>query len=452
MAPNGRLAELVDALDSKSGCSNTVRVQVPRCPPILLVVLMKIAIFSDCYLDLTGGIVTNINADKAELEKRGHTVYIFSSAYPRSKKKLEQLAKKHIYPVKSCRIFGRGLTPIARRPKVIEKSLKKTHPELKNFDIFYVHYEAGCSIAGLRLAKEFKIPSVQVMHGREDVGEEKLIPKGLRTFVAASLNLFHSWYIPHTVKIHRDNYLANTIAKAKMWTLMVNHANFADLVLTPSEHFREKLLLYGVKKPVISLHHGISDELLKAEVAPKILKPGQPLEIIWHSRLSGEKRILPFLKALTKVKYPYHLSLYGDGVEAEQAKLYAKAHRLNTTFYGVASQDTIQKALKKSHLDVLVSYNYDTFGMILLEAAASGVPVLIADPALEEILPPNGFVLTKNETPGEIANTINELCEHPENIEKMSKIQISARKTKGMTMKLQKLEKIFKMLLRNQKL
>lgn len=43
---------------------------------------MKIAIFSDCYLDLTGGIVTTINAEKAELERRGHTVYVFSSAYP----------------------------------------------------------------------------------------------------------------------------------------------------------------------------------------------------------------------------------------------------------------------------------------------------------------------------------------------------------------------------------
>lgn len=67
-------------------------------------------------------------------------------------------------------------------------------------------------------------------------------------------------------------------------------------------------------------------------------------------------------------------------------------------------------------------------------------------------MPPGGFVLTEDETPAEIANAINELCEHPENIEKMSKIQISARKTKGMTAKLQKLEKIFKMLLQNQKL
>lgn len=410
---------------------------------------MKIAIFSDCYLDLTGGIVTTINIDKAELERRGHTVYIFSSAYPKSQKEKQKLAKKHIYPVKSCRIFGRGLTPIARRPKIVEKELEKSHPELKNFDIFYVHYEAGCSIAGLRLAKKYQIPSVQVMHGREDVGEEKLIPFGLRTFVATALNLFHSWYIPHKIKIHRDHYLANTIAKAKMWTLMVNHANYADLVLTPSNHFRQKLVHYGVTTPITALHHGVNDDLLKTQISPKTFQPDETLELIWHSRLSGEKRILPFLEALSIVDHEYHLSLYGDGPDFRKAVHYAKKHRLNTTFYGTKSFDEIRRTLEKSHLDVLVSYNYDTFGMTLLEAVSAGVPVLITDPDLAEILPPNGYILTENATPTGIAKSINCIFEHPEMIKKMSLAQISARSQKGIGSKMQKLEKIFKMLLQN---
>lgn len=413
---------------------------------------MKIAIFSDCYLDLTGGIVTTINIDKAELERRGHTVYVFSSAYPKSPKETQQLAKNHIFPVRSCRIFGRGLTPIARRPGIIEKELEKTHPELKNFDVFYVHYEAGCSIAGLQLAKKYKIPSVQVMHGREDVGEEKLIPFGLRTFVATALNLFHSWYIPHKIKIRRDRYLANTIAKAKMWTLMVNHANYADLILTPSDHFRQKLVHYGVTKPSFSLHHGIDDKKISKTVKPKSFSGEETLKIIWHSRLSGEKRIMPFLTALTKVSGKYHLSVYGDGPEAKKAKKYTKKHHLNVTFYGAANFDTIWQTLEKAHLDVLVSYNYDTFGMTLLEATAAGVPVLIADPDMKEILPPDSYILTQKETSTEIAKSINYIFAHPEVIKKMSAAQIVARDQIQVSIKIRKLEKIFKMLLQNQKL
>ena len=154
---------------------------------------MKIAFFSDCFLDLTGGIVTSINAQKKELEKRGHTVYVFSSSYKKSKKKLQKLNKSNIFPVKSCRVWGRGLTPIARKPHIIETQILTEHPEIVDFDIFYVHYEAGCSIAGLRLGKKLGIKTIQVMHGREDIGEQNLVPKGFKTFAATMLNLFHSW-------------------------------------------------------------------------------------------------------------------------------------------------------------------------------------------------------------------------------------------------------------------
>ena len=48
------MAELVDALDSKSGCSNTVRVQVPSRPPtdVNLTKIIKYAIME--IYDLRG--------------------------------------------------------------------------------------------------------------------------------------------------------------------------------------------------------------------------------------------------------------------------------------------------------------------------------------------------------------------------------------------------------------
>ena len=114
---------------------------------------MKIAFFSDCYLDLIGGIVSSINAQKAALEKNGHTVYVFSTGYPKTDQELKKLAEKNIFQVPSCKWFFRGLTPVSRRPKIIEKWLLKNHPEIKDFDIYYIHYESGCSIAGLRLGQ-----------------------------------------------------------------------------------------------------------------------------------------------------------------------------------------------------------------------------------------------------------------------------------------------------------
>lgn len=409
---------------------------------------MKIAIFSDCYLDLTGGIVSAINTEKAELERRGHTVEVFSSAYPHSATELKKLAKNHVYPVPSCKYIGRGLTPIARRPSIVEKWLIKNHPEIKDYDIYYIHYEAGCSIAGLRLAKKYHIPTVQVMHGREDIGEEKLIPFGFRTIFAILLDWFHSWYLPHPVKVHRDHYLALTIARAKMWTLMVNHANFADLVITPSEHFRKKLIHYGVTKPVVALHHGVKDELIDTPISPKSLTAGNTLEIIWHSRVSGEKRTMDFLEALRLLHHEhhqtsYHLSVYGDGPDLNRAQNFVRRHQLNVTFYGVAPFDRIWQAMQKSHLDVLVSNGYDTFGMTLIEATAAGLPAFFVDEDMKEILPTGSYLMAKDPSPTQMATTLDNLIKHPDRIAKMSKVAIAHRDAIRNSHKITRLVQLF---------
>lgn len=404
---------------------------------------MKIAFFSDCYLDLTGGIVSSINAQKSALEASGHEVYVFSTGFPRDEKELQKLARDRIYMVPSCKLFFRGLTPVSRRPQVIENWLLTEHPELKSFDIFYVHYEAGCSIAALRLGKKLHIPTVQVMHGREDRGETNIIPRGFRTIVAVLLNWFHSWYLPHPVKVHRDNSFADSIAKAKMWNLMVNHANFADLVLTPSAHFRDKLRHYGVAKEIKVFPNSFPDDKFPQNPSVKTLGPGEELKMIWHSRVSAEKRIMPFLRALRNVKGKYHLDVYGGGGDFFRAQRFARRHHLNVRFHGNATFDTIQKAIANSHLDVLVSYDFDTFGMTLIEAEAAGVPVFFCDPDMREVVPEGSYVMSTNESPDQMANALNDLIAHPARIRAMSKVMLTHRKDILISHRIKLLENIF---------
>ncbi len=390
--------------------------------------------------------MSSINAQKAALEARGHTVYIFSTGFPRSKAQLAELASQNIFLVPSCKLFFRGLTPVSRRPKIIERWLLKTHPELRSFDIFYVHYEAGCSIAALRLAKILKIPSVQVMHGREDMGETNLIPFGLRTFVACALNFMHSWYLPHSTTVPRDNYLANNLAKAKMWTLMVNHANFADLVVSPSAHFKAKLAHYGVKTRIEVIKNAYPDAKFPTQPPLKNLAPNQTLRIIWHSRVSAEKRIMPFLRALNllaKTNSNFTLDVYGGGGDFFRAKRFARRHHLPVKFHGNVPFETIQKSLTRAHLDVLVSYNFDTFGMTLIEAEAYNTPVFICDPDMQEVVPSGSFVLSSDPSPKQMAVSLARLLNSPENIEKMSRIMQQHRPEILASARIQELERLF---------
>ena len=404
---------------------------------------MKIALFSDWYLDLTGGITSSINAQKTALENNGHTVLIFTTGYPKSDQELKKLAQKNIFVVPSCKLFFRGLTPVSRRPKIIEKWLLKEHPEIKDFNVFYIHYESGCSIAGLRLGKKLKIPTVQVMHGREDVGEANIIPRGFRTIVAVLLNWFHSWYIPHKKTVQRDNSFASSIKSAKMWTMMVNHANFADLVLTPSDHFRKKLLHYGVTKEIKVLPNGFPDESFPKNPSIKSLKPDEELRIIWHSRVSAEKRMMPFLRALKNVTGKYCLDVYGGGGDYFRARRFAKRHHMNVRFHGNVKYDVIQKAINNSHLDALVSYDFDTFGNTLIEAEAHGVPVFFCDPDMQEVVPKGSFVMSKSETSAAMTEALNDLLNHPEKIEQMSKVMLNHRDEILISHRIKLLEKYF---------
>ena len=432
---------------------------------------MKIAVFSDCYLDLTGGIVSSINAQKKALEDRGHEVVIFSSGFSRTDAELDKLAKKNIFVVPSCRLFFKGLTPVARRPAMVEKWLLENFADLADFDVFYIHYEAGCSIAGLRLARKLGVPSVQVMHGREDMGVATVVPWGLRTFVAGMLNWFHSWYLPHFVKVARDDHLADTVAKARMWTLMVNHANYADMVLTPSEHFRKKLMHYGVSKPVKVMPNGYPDDKFPAGATVRELHNGETLRMIWHSRVQGEKRIMPFLKALkivqddtkpseggldeakyrtdnprnkkTDMMTRYTLDVYGDGTELKKAQKYAKRHELPVKFHEDVPFEQLRKVIGRAHLDVMASYNYDTFGMTLIEAEAYGTPVFFCDPDMKDVVPAGGYVLSSGPSVSEMAEALVDLMAHPERVAKMSEVMIRHREEVLVSKRIVKLEKIF---------
>lgn len=404
---------------------------------------MKIAFFTDAYLDLNGGIVSSMNAQKHALEELGHTVYIFSTGFHRPERELAALMNDHIYIVPSCRLFFLGIAPISRRPRVIEKWLMKNFPELKEFDVFHIHYEGGCSIAGIRLGRKLKIPVVQTMHGREDMGETSIIPFGLRSFVAFHLNWFHSWYMPHETKVKRDKYLATSYARAKMWTLMVNHANAADTVITPSKHFKDKLTHYGVTRDIDVVSNGIDDDLVPARVSARRIMANEPLKIVWNSRFSPEKRAMKFLEALKMVDFPYVMEAFGSGTDIILGKNYVKLNRLKVNFHGDTKREEILRTMKESHLGVLASYGFDNQPMTMLEAEVTGLPILICDPDMLEVTTKNGVYLADGPEPKDLAKALTDIYNDPEKIVRMSVAMIKDRNQAKQSHQIKKLLSIY---------
>ena len=431
---------------------------------------MKIAIFSDVFLDVAGGIPSSVQAQKAELEKRGHEVLVFCPGWANSRlpgkskdpnpAKLSRLARRApklpqgIIKVPTHRVIRPGSAPLSKRPEKVMRWLLKNYPELRQFDLVHAHYEGSCSLAGILLARHLQLPLVQTMHGREDMAIATLVPHPINTFVAWFLNWAHSWYVPHPVRVRAgQNDLAPTRVRALMWTLMVNHANCADLVITPTQHFADKLRACGVTKPLVPISNGIPDAKMAKMAATQRSWDGQrPLRILWGSRVSQEKRILPFLEALKKVRdagfVNWEVGVFGGGNAFWQAKQYVQLHGLQkqVRFYGQISHAEMLRQVPHYQLSVTVSYGFDTQGMTLLEAAAGGLPVFFCDPDMREVVPRAGAICADDPTPTAMAAALQGLLAHPERIAAMSAAMLKFRPQVAESVQIDKMLKAYQRL------
>lgn len=397
---------------------------------------MKIAIFTDIYAPWSdGGIATSVKAQKDELEKLGHEVCVFCPGF--------DAREKNVITVPSFKKLRINGAVIAKSPRKVEAFVLEKFPKFETFDLIHVHYEGGCSIAGIWLAKKFRIPLIQTMHGREDMAIAVNVPHPWKWLAATLLNKMHRKYLSHSIKVRHDKFQAPTRARAKMWELMVNHAEEADVVIAPTNHFGQKLEHYGVTKPIMVVSNGVADALVETDFAERKMESGDVLKMIWNSRVSCEKRIMPFLKAVAMLQRPYLLYVYGDGNCLGRAQRYAKKHHLKVKFYGRRKREKIIERMREAHLGIMASYNFDTQGMTLLEAEATGLPVFFCDPEMMEVVPSESFVLAGGPEAEAMAIALEKL--EPEKVAKMSQRMLRHRKEVLQSQQINSLEKVYQL-------
>ena len=396
---------------------------------------MRIAVFTDIYAPwATGGIVSSIQAQKRELEKLGHTVVVFCPGFDSD--------DPTVVTVPTFKWLKINETAVARTPQEIETAILDQRPEFgREFDLVHAHYEAACSIAGIRLARRFGLPVVQTMHGREDMAIAVNVAPALRFGVAEALDLLHAQCLEHGVEVERDQFQAPTLTRARMWRLMVNHAESADIVVTPTRHFAEKLRHYGVTRPLRVVSNGVDADLVTQEFQVRRLEEGAPLLMLWNSRVSHEKRIMPFLKAVAQLQRPYHLTVYGDGNDLKKAQRYARQQELAVEFRGRRPRTEIIRQMGSAQLAIMASYNFDTQGMTLLEAKATGLPVFFCDPNMCEVVPKGSYVLAAGPEPEAMAAALEALPAGQ--IEKMSRVMMAHREEALQSAQIQKLIAVY---------
>lgn len=428
---------------------------------------LHIAIFTDVFLGIPGGIPSSIRAQKASLEALGHQVTIFCPGtqqdYFNSLNKFGANHDPNIILVPTAKFLVNG-APFSKWTKYVTRFIEKKYPNLaETFDLFHIHYEATTSMAGLLLAKKYGIKVIQTMHGREDMAIAINVPHPFKTLAATGINLVHRVTLKSIAKKSpKPDYqnaeiknLAPTIARREMWQMMVRQANLADQVITPSAHFAKKLQLFGVTRPISVISNGIADQEM-TNFTPQVrsYQRSEPLRILWFSRLSKEKRILPFLESLKLAQelepdFRFVFTIIGDGNQMSKVRKFCKKHfdEVSIKILGtIPHQEILQKYTKDQHLSIINSYQFDTQGLTILEAAACNLPVIYADPDMSEIVPNHGGLCAKSPAPRAMAELLLKIHHQPEIIQKLSQNLAASEKTYLQSHQIEKLLKLYRQL------
>ena len=428
---------------------------------------LRIAIFTDVFLGIPGGIPSSIRAQKTALESLGHQVTIFCPGtqqdYSNPLNKFGADHDPNIILVPTAKFLVNG-APFSKWTKYVMRFIEKKYPNLAEaFDLFHVHYEATTSMAGLLLAKKYGIKVIQTMHGREDMAIAINVPHPFKTLAATGINLIHRTTLkPIAKKSLKPDYqnteiknLAPTIARRQMWQMMVRQANLADQVITPSAHFAKKLQLFGVTRPISVISNGIADQEM-TNFTPQVrsYQRSEPLRILWFSRLSKEKRILPFLESLKLAQelepnFRFIFTIIGDGNQMSKVQKFCKKHfdEASIKIFGtIPHQEILQKYTKDQHLSIINSYQFDTQGLTILEAAACNLPVIYADPDMSEIVPNHGGLCAKSPNPCAMTELLLKIYHQPELIQKLSQNLAASEKTYLQSQQIEKLLKLYRQL------
>ena len=377
---------------------------------------MRIALVTDYYLPTLGGVQTVVKAHREALAAAGHEVTVFCPlAGPSTDPGVVGL------PISG--VFKPDGYPFTWPPQAAQDALRAAFVA-RGIELVHVHSEMFAALGGFNAARELGLPVVQTMHGRIDVYTRHVLPvPALTTILLAGL---HRRRLPHqATAVPRAAYTGTRLAR-RMWRLMVSQANHADHVIVPSQHFAAKLLDQGVTTPLTVLSNGLEDSVLAAVGTPALRRPAGELRVMWCGRVSPEKRPQVFVAAIAATP-GVRADVYGEGLALARTRRLAVPLAGRLTLHGAVPQAEVLAAMRDADVFVSSSFDFDNQPMVMLEAVASGLPVVFCDPDLAEVVPAGGGVCTPTPDAAGLAATLASLRDDPARVTAMSAALLAAR-------------------------
>lgn len=322
---------------------------------------MRIGLFTDTYFPQVSGVATSIKTLKTELEKLGHTVFIFTTT-DKDVNRYEdwdiiRLPSVPFFAFKDRRVAFAGFSDALKIAKRYQ------------LDLIHTHTEFSLGILGVEVARALKLPVVHTYHTHY---EEYVhyIAKGLLIR-------------PQMVKYFVRGFFKDV-----------------DGIICPSEIVENLLQSYQVKQELRVIPTGIDlakfdrPEIQKQdieELREKLgVSPDQTM-LLSVSRISYEKNIQSIVKVLLEVlaENPnIKLVIVGGGPYFSDLKKLIQELNLGESVIMTGMIPPSETALYYKAADFFISASTsETQGLTYLESLASGTPIIAhGNPYLDNVI------------------------------------------------------------------
>ncbi len=206
-------------------------------------------------------------------------------------------------------------------------------------------------------------------------------PMGLLAMLAGKILGLRITFAYHTdVPTYAKIYTGNPDTYDLLWKFFVFLANASDRLFVPSEYYKNLFINRGVRAEKVSLFkRGVDTEIFspnKREMdfwAKRLgIRKNQKV-ILYVGRVSKEKGLDTFLY-VAKYFPDYTFVIVGDG----PYRPYVEANKpQNVYLVGAMVGEELAKAYASSYIFLFPSET-ETYGLVVLEAMASGLPVIVS--------------------------------------------------------------------------
>ncbi|WP_129045662.1 glycosyltransferase family 4 protein [Companilactobacillus metriopterae] len=330
---------------------------------------MNIGIFTDTYFPQVSGVATSIQTLKNDLERKGHSVYIFTTTDPNVSK---DTIEPNIFRLSSVPFISFKDRRVAIRGMFHAVDLAK---ELK-LDIIHTQTEFSLGLIGKFVARQLKIPFIHTYHTMYE-------------------DYLHYVLNGHLLKPYHVKQMTKMFVKS------------ASGVVAPSEQVKETLDRYKISAPIKIIPTGVDiSEYTKpvntANLRKKLGLDDDTPVILMLSRIAMEKKIDHMLECMPKLlayNPKIKLVIVGGGPDMKELVQISDDLNLqeNVIFTGEVDHDKISPYYHMANLFVSSS-DTESQGLTYIEAIASGLKIVVRSaPYTEELLTDPSVGVTFND-------------------------------------------------------